>query len=75
MKREVADRETQLDLSTQEYQALQTKLEHMLATIARETMEIKKLEQELREGMQAVGTFMSLGHFLKHCDIISTASK
>ncbi|KAK2177182.1 hypothetical protein NP493_614g00022 [Ridgeia piscesae] len=49
VKREVADRETQLDLSTQEYQALQSQLEHMLATIARETMEIKKLEQELRE--------------------------
>ena len=56
VKREVADRETQLDMSTQQYQALQSKLEHMLATIARETIEIKKLEQELREGMRFRGT-------------------
>ena len=51
MKREAADREAQLELSTQQYHALQCKLEHMLATIARETIEMKNVEQELHEGM------------------------
>ncbi|KAI0228191.1 Centriolin [Lamellibrachia satsuma] len=60
VKREVADRETQLDMSTQQYQALQSKLEHMLATIARETIEIKKLEQELREAQVVQNEEMKL---------------
>ena len=51
VKREAAERETQLELSTQQYHALQSKLEHMLATIGRETTEMKNVEQELREGM------------------------
>jgi len=50
VKREMADKEQQLNLTTREYMALQHKLEDMLMTIAKETEEIKKLEQELREG-------------------------
>lgn len=54
--KEVADAEVQLAFSNQEYMALQRKLEDMLATIAREAEEIKRLEQELREG-QSSGLF------------------
>lgn len=50
MKHEVADREQRLDSSNQEYQGLQRQLRDMLTTIAKETNDIKKLEQELREG-------------------------
>ena len=46
----MADKEHELTLTQQQYQALQHQLEHMLLTIARETDEIKRLEMELREG-------------------------
>ena len=50
MQKEVNDAEVQLEMSNQEYYALQRKLEEMLATITREASDIKKLEQELRDG-------------------------
>ena len=50
MQKEVRDAEVQLEMSNQEYHALQRKLEEMLATITREASDIKKLEQELRDG-------------------------
>ena len=50
VSKEVADKEQQLSLTNQTYAGLQRKLEEMLATIARETDALKKLEQELREG-------------------------
>ena len=46
----MADKEQQLMMSNQGYTALQRKLEEMLATIARETDSLKRLEQDLREG-------------------------
>ena len=46
----MADAEVQLELSNQEYYALQRKMEDMLATIAKEAEDIRKLEQELRDG-------------------------
>ena len=48
--REMADKEEQLSITNQQYSALQQKLEEMLLTIAKETEDIKKLEQDLREG-------------------------
>ena len=50
MQKEVNDAEVQLEMSNQEYYALQLKLGEMLATITREASDIKKLEQELRDG-------------------------
>lgn len=46
----MADAEVQLELSSGEYNALQKKLEDMLATIAKEAKDIRRLEQELKEG-------------------------
>ena len=57
MKREVRDQEVQLEFSNQEYSELQAQLQGMLATIAKETQDIKKLEQELREGKIIIKIF------------------
>ena len=54
--REMADKEEQLNITNHQYAALQTKLEEMLLTIAKETEDIKKLEQELREGIEEWGS-------------------
>ena len=57
----MADKEHQLTLTQQQYQALQQQLEHMLLTIAKETDDIKRLEGELREGeVLAYGTLTML---------------
>ena len=37
-------------MTNQEYQALQSQLEEMILTIAREAEDIKRLETELKEG-------------------------
>ncbi len=50
VEKEMADAEVQLELSNQEYNVLHKKLEDMLTTIAREAKDIRKLEQELKEG-------------------------
>jgi septal ring factor EnvC (AmiA/AmiB activator) len=50
MKREMNEREKDLNLSQQQYQELRDQLQDMLNTIADETDEITKLEAELREG-------------------------
>jgi hypothetical protein len=51
----VAEKEKQLNLTSQQYAELQRQLEGMIHTIARETEDIKKLEQELRDGQCIVG--------------------
>lgn len=51
MQKEMADKQTQLQLSNQQYNELVAKLEEALATIAMDTADIQKLEQQLREGM------------------------
>ena len=50
MTREVEAKEHELDLANQDYYDLQGQLEHMLATITKETNDMKKLETGLREG-------------------------
>ena len=50
MKKEVAEKEHKLSITTQQYVELQRQLESMIYTIARETEDIKRLEQELRDG-------------------------
>ena len=48
---EMVDKEQQINESNQMYGQLQDQLELMLDTIARETNDIKQLEQQLNEGM------------------------
>lgn len=46
----MVDKEQQINESNQMYGQLQGQLELMLDTIAKETTDIKKLEQQLNEG-------------------------
>ena len=50
MYAEMVDKEQQISESNQMYGQLQQQLEVMLDTIARETDDIKKLEQQLNDG-------------------------
>lgn len=50
MRKEMTDKEAELTLSQQEYDALKQQLHHMMTTIAKEAADIENLEAELREG-------------------------
>ena len=50
MYADMVDKEQQINESNQMYGQLQDQLELMLDTIARETNDIKQLEQQLNEG-------------------------
>ncbi|CAH2316659.1 centriolin isoform X1 [Pelobates cultripes] len=53
VKAQKAGKEQQLDMMTQQYQKLEGRLDEMLSRIAKETEEIKDLEQQLTEGQIA----------------------
>lgn len=46
----MVDKEQQISESSQAYGELQKKMDEMLDTIAKETQEVKRLEQQLNEG-------------------------
>ena len=52
---EVADKEAQINYNNEVYEELQNQLDTMLARITKETEDIKRLEQELREGLFHAG--------------------
>lgn len=58
MYAEMVDKEQQINESNQMYGQLQDQLELMLDTIARETNDIKQLEQQLNEGMNYMNQFL-----------------
>ncbi|KAM8934304.1 centriolin [Pelodytes ibericus] len=53
VKAQKAGKEQQLDIMTRQYQELEGRLDEMLSRIAKETEEIKDLEQQLTEGQIA----------------------
>ncbi|XP_030063428.1 centriolin isoform X2 [Microcaecilia unicolor] len=53
VKAQKASKEQQLDMMNQHYKQLENRLDEMLSRIARETEEIKDLEQQLTEGQIA----------------------
>lgn len=54
MYADMVDKEQQINESNQMYGQLQDQLELMLDTIARETNDIKQLEQQLNEGLSEI---------------------
>ncbi|XP_064649335.1 centriolin-like [Lineus longissimus] len=50
---QVADKEAQISFNNQLYEDTQQQLDSMIARIAKETADIKRLEQQLREGQAA----------------------
>ncbi len=50
IQEELAEREEQLQISSDQYLDLQGQLEYTLQNISKETGDVRSLEQELREG-------------------------
>lgn len=50
MKAQKASKEQQLDVMNKHYKQLESRLDDMLSRIAKETEEIKDLEQQLTDG-------------------------
>ncbi|XP_074654226.1 uncharacterized protein LOC141908208 isoform X2 [Tubulanus polymorphus] len=53
LKVQVADKEQQITFDNEQYSDMQRQLDNMLARIAKETSDIKRLEQQLRDGQAA----------------------
>ncbi|CAD5123290.1 DgyrCDS11648 [Dimorphilus gyrociliatus] len=49
LRKEMVDKQQQLEMTSDEYEQLRNQLEQMLMMIARETAEIRRLEHELRD--------------------------
>lgn len=49
LRKEMVDKQQQLEITSDEYEQLRNQLEQMLIMIARETAEIRRLEHELRD--------------------------
>lgn len=60
MKAQKASKEQQLDVMNKHYKQLESRLDDMLSRIAKETEEIKDLEQQLTDG----NFFLILQYFL-----------
>lgn len=67
MRAQKASKEQQLEMMDRQYKQLEGRLDEMLSRIARETEEIKDLEQQLTEGLY-IGD-MEEDSVSKRCDI------